>query len=45
MNIISIIIIALLCVAVVFAILSIRKNKGKCSGNCEGCSMNCDKRK
>lgn len=36
----DILILALVAAAVVFAVLSIRKNKGSCSG-CTGCEGNC----
>ena len=41
MSIGDIVVVAVLAVCVVLAIIFTVRNKGKCSGNCSGCGMNC----
>ncbi len=44
MNGLDYLLIAVILVGVVFAIRSIRKQKGGCNGCCSGCSQNCANR-
>lgn len=41
MHLIDIIIILAISASVIFALVHARKNKGKCCGNCSGCSGMC----